>query len=178
MAAPSSEALEAALDLVAEVPDFPEPGVRYRDITPMLADPAALRAVTEALGAALPGGVDLVAGVEARGFVFAAAVAYSRGLGVLPLRKPGKLPKVAERVSYRLEYGTGGLELPADTVRAGSRVAIIDDVLATGGTVRAGSRLLETAGAEVPIVAVALELAGLGGREALAARNVHALRAV
>lgn len=175
-APPTNPELEAALDLIAEVPDFPEPGVRYRDITPMLADPEAFHAVTEGIAATLPGEVDLVAGVEARGFVFAAAVAYSRGLGVLPLRKPGKLPKVAERVSYRLEYGTAGLELPADTVPAGNRVAVIDDVLATGGTVLAACQLLEAVGATVPVVAVALELADLAGRDALSAWNVQALR--
>lgn len=170
--------LDAALGLIAEVPDFPEPGVLFRDLSPLFAHGAGLQAVTDALAATVPGDVELLAAVEARGFVLAAAVGYARGLGVVLVRKPGKLPNVAGRVDYALEYGTATLELPAGIVPAGQKVAVIDDVLATGGTVGAASRLLEEAGAEVTGISVVLELAALGGRAALAGRPVRALQIV
>lgn len=168
--------LDAALDLIAEVPDFPEPGVRYKDVTPMLADPKGLHVVTDALAETLPADVELIAGVEARGFVFAASVAYRRGVGMLPLRKSGKLPRVSAGVKYDLEYGTAQLELPAETVRPGQRIAVIDDVLATGGTLGAACDLVEKSGAEVAAISVVLELAVLSGRAALPGRPVHVLR--
>ncbi len=168
--------LERALDLISEVPDFPEPGVRYRDVTPLLADPDGFAAVTEALAAEIPDDVELAAGIEARGFVFAASIDQARGLGMLALRKPGKLPKVAAEVSYQLEYGSARLELPADTVRPGARIALVDDVLATGGTLSAAGRLIESVGATVASVSVVLELAELDGRLGLTDRKVHALR--
>lgn len=173
--------LARAFGLIRQVPDFPEPGVLFRDLTPMLADPAALRAVTDGLADAIssvPGGTELIAAVEARGFLLGAVVAARLGIGVVPVRKPGKLPVVADRIDYALEYGTATLELPADTVRPGRRVAVVDDVLATGGTVDATCRLLDRAGAEITAVAVLLELAALGGRDRLSGREVVALHTV
>lgn len=168
--------LDDALGLIAEVPDFPEPGVLFRDLSPLFADAGAFRAVTDALAETLAPGVEALAGVEARGFLLAAAVGYARGLGVVLIRKPGKLPQVAGRVDYALEYGTATVELPAGVVRPGQRVAILDDVLATGGTVAATGKLLEDAGAVVDGVSVVLELAALRGREVLGNREVHALQ--
>jgi adenine phosphoribosyltransferase len=168
--------LDDALGLIAEVPDFPEPGVLFRDLSPLFADAGGFKAVTDALAGSIDAGVDALAGVEARGFLLAAAVGYARGLGVVLIRKPGKLPQVAGRVDYALEYGTATVELPSGVVRPGQRIAILDDVLATGGTVAATSKLLEDAGAVVDGVSVVLELAALGGRKALGDRKVHALQ--
>ncbi|MDX3195017.1 adenine phosphoribosyltransferase [Streptomyces sp. MN03-5084-2B] len=168
--------LEEALGRIAEVPDFPEPGVLFRDMSPLFADADAFKAVTDTLASTIDPGVDALAGVEARGFVLAAAVGYARGLGVVLIRKPGKLPQVAGRVDYTLEYGTATVELPSGVVEPGQRIAILDDVLATGGTVAATSKLLEDAGAVVDSVSVILELAGLGGRDVLANRKLHTLR--
>ncbi|MBB4683205.1 adenine phosphoribosyltransferase [Amycolatopsis jiangsuensis] len=170
--------LDEALDLIAEVPDFPEPGVLFRDLSSLFADGPGFAAVVDGLAATLTPEAELVAGVEARGFLLAAAVGYSRGLGVVLVRKPGKLPSVAGRVDYALEYGTASVELPAGVVRAGRRIAVFDDVLATGGTVAATGKLLEDAGAVVTGVSVVLELAALGGRAVLGGRTVHALRSV
>ncbi|WP_020660178.1 adenine phosphoribosyltransferase [Amycolatopsis benzoatilytica] len=170
--------LDEALDLIAEVPDFPEPGVLFRDLSPLFADGPGFAAVTDALAESLDPEADLVAGVEARGFLLAAAAGYSRGLGVVLVRKPGKLPAVAGRVDYSLEYGTASVELPAGVVQPGQRIAVLDDVLATGGTVAATAKLLEDAGATVTGVSVVLELASLGGRAALGGRSVEALRKV
>jgi adenine phosphoribosyltransferase len=167
--------LEKALGLIAEVPDFPEPGVLFRDLSPLFADAVAFKAVADALADTLSPGVEALAGVEARGFLLAAAVGYARGLGVVLVRKPGKLPRVAGRVDYALEYGTATVELPADVVRPGQRIAVLDDVLATGGTVAATCRLLEDAGAVVDGVSVVMELAALDGRATLTNRQVHAL---
>ncbi|PXY19230.1 adenine phosphoribosyltransferase [Prauserella muralis] len=168
--------LDDALDLIAEIPDFPEPGILFRDLTPVFGDAAAFASVIDALGEAVGDGVDRLAAVEARGFVLAAAVGYARGLGVALVRKPGKLPAVAGRVDYALEYGTATLELPVGSVEPGQRVAIVDDVLATGGTVAATAKLVESAGAAVSGVAVVLELAALGARSRLGGMPVEALR--
>lgn len=168
--------LDKALDLIAEVPDFPEPGVLFRDLSPLFADAAGFKHVTDALAGTLDPDADLLAGVEARGFLLAAAVGYSRGLGVALIRKPGKLPRVAGRVDYTLEYGTATVELPEGVVKPGHRVAVIDDVLATGGTVAATCKLLEDAQAQVTGVSVVMELAALGGRSVLEGRRVEALR--
>jgi adenine phosphoribosyltransferase len=170
--------LDAALGLITEIPDFPEPGVRFRDLTPLLSDAAAFRSVVEALAATVPAESELVAGVEARGFPFAAAVATLRGLGLLLIRKPGKLPDVAHRVDYELEYGTASLELGARTVSPGARVALLDDLLATGGTLAAACSLLDQSGATVDVVSTVLELAALGGRSKLGGRAVHTLALV
>jgi adenine phosphoribosyltransferase len=160
--------------LVRDIPDFPEPGVVFRDITPVLADGAAFTAVAVAL-AALAGEADLVVGVEARGFLLGAAAALTAGTGLVPVRKAGKLPRVAASRSYELEYGTATLELPADTVVPGSRVFVVDDILATGGTAAAACDLVAAAGGEVLGFAAMIELAALGGRSRLGDLPVHAL---
>ena len=164
--------------LTREVADFPEPGILFRDLTPLLADPDGLAAVTEAL-AETASGAELVAGVDARGFLLGGAVATRLGTGVLAVRKGGKLPPPVRRQTYSLEYGTATLEIPAEGVDlAGRNVVIIDDVLATGGTVAATARLLDDAGAAVTGVAVVLELAGLRGRDAVAPLPVSSLSTV
>ncbi|MBB3053250.1 adenine phosphoribosyltransferase [Prauserella isguenensis] len=169
--------LDEALGLIAELPDFPEPGVVFRDLTPLFGDPKAFATVIDALAEAV-GDVEQLAAVEARGFVLAAAVAYAKGVGVTLVRKAGKLPSVGGSVDYDLEYGTATLELPADAIRPGARVAVVDDILATGGTVAATQSLLAEAGAEVRSVAVVLELAALGGRERLGDAPLHVLKTV
>jgi len=161
-------------DLIRDVPDHPQPGVLFRDITPALADAEAFTTIATEL-AALAGEATLVAGVEARGFLLGAAAALVAGVGVVPVRKAGKLPKVAASRTYDLEYGTATLELPADTVAPGTSVFVIDDVLATGGTAAAACDLLTTAGARVVGFGVLLEIAGLGGRARLGEIPVHAL---
>jgi adenine phosphoribosyltransferase len=162
------------LPLVREIPDFPEPGVLFRDLGPAFADAAVFRAVIDALVAPTPQ-VDVVVGVEARGFLLGAAAGYALGGGVVGVRKPGKLPVVAHREAYTLEYGTASLELADGTVRPGQRVLVIDDVLATGGTLAAACALVERAGATVSGVAVVLEIGLLSGRDRLAGRPLHVL---
>lgn len=170
--------LDAALDLIAAVPDFPEPGVLFRDLSPLFGSAPAFASVVDALGDTLDQDVELLAAVEARGFLLAAALGYASGLGVTLVRKPGKLPSVDGRIDYELEYGTETLELPAATVRQGQRVAVIDDVLATGGTAAATCALLHKVGAVVSGVSVVLEIDGLGGRSGLPGIQVNALRMV
>jgi adenine phosphoribosyltransferase len=160
--------------LVRTQPDFPQPGVLFRDLTPVLADAQALREVGTALAAAAPDAT-LIAGLESRGFLLGAAAAAIAGTGVLAVRKPGKLPGDILFEDYQLEYGTARLELHPDDVPAGSRVLVIDDVLATGGTAAAACRLLRRAGAHIAGVAVAVELGELGGRAALPGVQVTAL---
>jgi adenine phosphoribosyltransferase len=163
--------------LVRDVPDYPHPPIVFRDITPLLADGSALRDVTEAFAglAAADGGVDVVAGMEARGFLLGAPLAVRLGVGFLPLRKAGKLPPPVERVDYDLEYGTAAIELRTGTLRPGARVLLVDDVLATGGTAAAAAELIERCGGRVVALAFLLELAGLGGRARLAGRTVETL---
>lgn len=171
--------LEHALDLARTVPDFPEPGVLFWDLTPVLADPDALAAVVDGFHRAHDAaGTSLVAAIEARGFLFGASFASTHGYGILPVRKAGKLPVVRHRLEYRLEYGTATLEVPADVVRPGQGVLVVDDVLATGGTAAAACELVEQAGGTVTGVCVVLEIGALGGRQRLAGRPVHALRTV
>jgi adenine phosphoribosyltransferase len=166
---------ELIASLTRNVADFPEPGVQFRDLTPLFADRNGMAAVTDAL-ADIASGADLVAGVDSRGFLVAAAVATRLGTGVLAIRKPGKLPPPVLAEQYQLEYGTAILEIPADGIALRGRdVVIIDDVLATGGTLGAAARLLTHAGANVTAAAVVVELAALGGREALAPLPVHSL---
>jgi adenine phosphoribosyltransferase len=148
--------------------------VVFRDITPVLADAEAFTAVSVAL-AALVGEADLVVGVEARGFLLGAAAALTAGTGIVPVRKAGKLPLVAASRSYELEYGTATLELPADVVAPGSRVFVVDDVLATGGTAVAACDLVSAVGAEVVGFAAMIELVDLDGRARLGRIPVHAL---
>jgi len=167
-------ALRRVAELIRDVPDFPEPGILFRDITPALADAEAFAAVATEL-AALIGSADVVVGIEARGFLLGAAAAVVAGTGVVPVRKAGKLPKVAASHSYRLEYGTATVELPADTVTPGARAFVVDDVLATGGTLGAAIALVERAGGIVAAVSVVIELTALGGRERIRPHAVHAL---
>jgi adenine phosphoribosyltransferase len=169
---------EAVADLIAglvlDVPDFPQAGVVFKDLSRLLADPVGYRTVVDALAGSFDG-YDVVVGIEARGFVLAAAVAYAAGTGVVPVRKAGKLPRQTHAASYELEYGAATLEVQTDAFSPGQRVLVLDDVLATGGTAEATLRLVELAGG-VPIgFAVLLELGFLGGRARLAGRNVHAL---
>ena len=165
-----SEALTRAESLIRTIPDYPEPGVQFRDITPLLADASALRTVIHAMIAPFEGSFDVVAGVEARGFLLAGAVAMEAGVGLVPIRKAGKLPLPAASVSYALEYGTATIEAHDDIV-GGTRVLLVDDVLATGGTLVAAHELVETLGGVVVGTAVLMELTALGGREVVG--DVH-----
>ena len=160
------------LDLVRDVPDFPEPGILFKDITPLLADHDAFAAVVTALAAAGRDGagntvVDKVVGMEARGFIIAAPVALALGAGFVPVRKAGKLPRATHAVSYALEYGEATLEIHQDAIAPGDRVLLVDDVLATGGTVVATDQLVRLCGGVTHAVAVLLELTFLPGREAI-----------
>lgn len=178
MAGTDTGAVADALALIREIPDFPEPGVLFRDLGPVFADPKAFRAMVDGLGSTLDPATDVLVAVEARGFLLGAAVGYASGLGVVPVRKPGKTPLVAHRADYQLEYGTASLELPTGLLRPGQQVAVVDDVLATGGTVAATGRLVESAGATVTGVSVVVELAALGGRTRLPEYEVSALLTV
>lgn len=161
---------ELLLSRIADVPDYPKPGVVFKDITPLLADPAAFGALTDAFaGMCERYDVDKVVGLEARGFILAAPVAVRAGAGFVPVRKAGKLPGTTLRQAYDLEYGTAEIEVHADAFKPGDRVLVIDDVLATGGTADASLRLVRRAGAEVVGVAVLMELGFLAGRERLEA---------
>jgi adenine phosphoribosyltransferase len=175
--------LAAALALIADVPDFPEPGILFKDITPLLADHAALHEVIAALAAAGRDEdgrpvVDKVLGMESRGFILGAPVALDLGVGFVPVRKAGKLPRATYAVSYALEYGEATLEVHQDALQPGDRVLLVDDVLATGGTARATVELAERCGAQVHGIAVLMELGFLPGREATGAVPVTALLTV
>lgn len=169
----------AAMDLttlIRTIADFPKPGIGFRDITPLLRRPEALREVVEAWAARFGGaGVDQVLAIESRGFLFGAPLALRLGAGVVPLRKPGKLPAATWSEDYDLEYGTNRLEMHTDAVRPGQRVLLIDDVLATGGTLAAAWRLARRAQAQVVGAGVVIELAGLDGRAQLTGLPVAAL---
>jgi adenine phosphoribosyltransferase len=161
---------------VRDIPDFPKPGIVFKDITPMLLDGGALDAAVRELAApAKPLGVELVVAAEARGFILGAALARELGAGFVPARKPGKLPHETVSAEYVLEYGVDALELHADALAGGSRVLVHDDLLATGGTAGAVCELVERLGAEVVACSFLVELSFLGGRERLAPREVHTL---
>lgn len=155
--------LAHARSLIRTIKDYPQPGVLFRDITPLLADGRAMRAVAEGLIAQANTTFDIVAGIEARGFIFAGAVAAVAGKGMLPIRKEGKLPMPAQRISYQKEYGPDTLEVSPE-LEAGMRVLLLDDILATGGTLKAAADLIDRVGAQIAEVGVVLELEGLGGR--------------
>jgi adenine phosphoribosyltransferase len=162
---------------IRDVPDYPQAGVMFKDITPLLADGEAFAAVVDAL-AVTYGPVDKVAGIEARGFILAAPVANRLGVGFVPIRKQGKLPGATFAEDYDLEYGTATIEVLTDAFVPGERVLVIDDVLATGGTARATADLVQRAGARVAGLAVLLELSFLNGRAKLAGLPVSALLTV
>jgi adenine phosphoribosyltransferase len=162
--------------LVRDIPDFPRPGITFKDITPLLADAGAFRAAVDGIAGRFDGAtVDRVLGVEARGFILAAPIAYRFGAGFTPVRKAGKLPWQVEAEEYALEYGTDLLEIHRDAVAPGERVLVVDDVLATGGTAAATVRLVERLGGEVVGLGFALELAFLDGRSRLPGRDVQSL---
>ena len=181
---------ELIAGLAVDIPDFPQPGVVFRDLTPVFADGPAFRRMVEGLaapsvvdpraaalttsGSGDPG-FDVVVGVEARGFLLAAAVALEARVGVVPVRKAGKLPRERLSADYALEYGTATLEVHTDSISPGQRVLLVDDVLATGGTLAATVSLVEALGGVVVAVSVVIELAGLAGRQRLAPHTVHAL---
>lgn len=162
--------------LIREVPDFPQPGILFYDITTLLKDASGLKAVIDAFGKRYQGSsVDVVLGIEARGFIFAPAVAYALGVGFVPVRKPKKLPAETVREEYQLEYGTDSLEIHKDAIEPGQRVLIVDDVLATGGTAAAVTRLIEKLGGKVAGLGFVLELDFLHGRDKVAGYELFSL---
>ena len=177
MNAPPNTPVQARLRaLVRDVPDFPKPGILFRDITPLLSDAAAFRLAVEELTARIrPLRPDVGAAVEARGFLVGAAVALASGCGIIPIRKPGKLPYRSRRVTYALEYGTDTLEVHEDAIAPGQRVVLLDDVLATGGTLAGAADLVRQSGARVAACAVLLELTALKGRDRLPGIEMIAL---
>jgi adenine phosphoribosyltransferase len=160
---------------IRDVPDFPKPGIVFKDITPLLADAGAFRAMIDALVAPYRGRVDTVLGIESRGFIIGAAAALALGTGIAIVRKPGKLPHRTHRASYELEYGSDTLEIHHDAVGNGHRVLLLDDLLATGGTASAAIELVGRCGGIVTACAFVIELGFLGGRARLAPHEVHAL---
>jgi adenine phosphoribosyltransferase len=166
--------IDDALSLIREIPDYPKPGIRFQDITPLLAHGEAFIAITEEF-ATYADSSTLVAGIEARGFIFAAPVAVRLGAGFVPVRKPGKLPWTVVSESYTLEYGTDTLEIHADAVGEGDSVVIVDDVLATGGTAAATIRLVESLGAKVAGLVFLIELPALGGRSLIEGYEINSV---
>jgi adenine phosphoribosyltransferase len=168
--------IESLHRLIREIPDFPKPGILFRDITPLLASPSGLALAVELMANPFRGqNIDLVVGAESRGFIFGTAVACCLSAGFALVRKPGKLPHTRISKSYALEYGTDTLEMHSDAIVAGQRVLIVDDLLATGGTMQACCDLVEELGGELAGIAVLIELPGLGGRKKLAPRAVHSV---
>jgi adenine phosphoribosyltransferase len=166
----------ALAEYIRDIPDWPKKGILFRDITPLLASPEAFPAAVEALSRPWREvGIEYVAAVEARGFIFGAAVAARLGAGFIPIRKKGKLPYETERVTYDLEYGTDCVEMHRDAVTHGARVLMVDDLLATGGTMWAACQLVEKLGARVVGIAFLIELTDLHGRDRLASYNVHSV---
>lgn len=161
---------------IRDIPDFPKPGIIFRDITPLVADAQALKfAIGQLIEPFAGDRIDVVAGMEARGFIFGSLAAWELGVGFVPLRKPGKLPHTVQRESYDLEYGSASLEIHADAVKPGERVLLMDDLIATGGTAAASCQLLERLGAKVAGCAFLIELDDLKGRDRLTGRRVHTL---
>jgi adenine phosphoribosyltransferase len=162
--------------LIRDVPDFPEPGIVFKDITPVLADPIAFSTIIDLIVVHFGrGNVDKVVGIEARGFILGAPVAYHFGAGVIPVRKKGKLPHDTLAEEYALEYGTAALEIHRDAVQPGERILIVDDVLATGGTARAAASLVERVGGKVCGIATLIELDFLHGRDKLQGHDLFTL---
>lgn len=167
--------MEQLKALIRDIPDFPQPGILFRDVTPLLRDPQALRRVVDALAERFRGRVDVVAGIESRGFIFGAPLALELGVGFVPIRKLGKLPAAKLSREYALEYGTAALEIHEDAVAPGERVLLVDDLLATGGTAHAAASLVTAVGGTVEAVAFVIELLFLEGRRNLEGVEVHAL---
>ncbi|MGH8548790.1 MAG: adenine phosphoribosyltransferase [Methylococcales bacterium] len=168
--------MERLKSYIRDIPDFPKPGILFKDITPLVKDPETLRlAVHQILHPFVGTQITAVAGMEARGFIFGALVAWELGVGFIPLRKPGKLPYNVHTVSYDLEYGSAALEVHIDALELGDRVLLIDDLLATGGTAKASCELIEYCGAEVVGCAFVIELDDLRGRELIGRYRVHSL---
>ena len=168
--------IEQIKALIRDVPDFPEPGIVFKDITPVLADPIAFSTITDLVVVRFGrGNVDKVVGIEARGFIIASPVAYHFGAGFVPIRKQGKLPAETAHEDYELEYGSATLELHVDGISPGERVLIVDDVLATGGTAKAAASLVQRVGGEVCGIATVIELDFLHGRERLADHELYTM---
>ncbi len=162
-----------AAALIRNVPDFPKPGIQFKDITPLLGDDDAFRDVIEVLAEQAPPGIDVVCGVESRGFIFGTPLALRLGVGFVPIRKPGKLPGAVIEEHFDLEYGSSVLAIHTDALHPGQRVLVVDDLLATGGTLQASIRLVQKLHAEVAQVQVVIELAGLSGRQNLTSLGVY-----
>lgn len=161
---------------IRDIPDWPKEGILFRDITPLLADPDAFAAAIDALSAGFAeAGIEYVAAVEARGFIFGSAVAEKLRAGFVPIRKKGKLPSQTESITYDLEYGTDTLEVHLDAVESGAKVLMVDDLLATGGTMGAACKLVEKIGGKVAGIVFLIELAGLGGAEKVADYEVTSI---
>jgi len=168
--------MEEVAKLIRDVPDFPKKGIVFKDITPLLGDGPAFARVIDAFAAKLEGkGVNKIVGIESRGFIFGAALALKLGIGFVPVRKPGKLPYQTVRESYALEYGTDAIEMHRDAVKPGEKVALVDDLLATGGTLAACAKLVRTVGGDPVISLLVVELSFLKGREKLKGHDLHAL---
>ncbi len=161
-------------DYIRDIPDFPKPGIVFKDITPLLADGDAFAASVSELSRFVAEDVDAIVGIEARGFIFGAALAQQLGLGLVTVRKPGKLPADVHSIEYELEYGVDRLEIHRDALSAGHKVVIVDDLLATGGTAAATVELIEQLGAEVDACLFVIELSFLNGRKAVKAKT-HSL---
>jgi adenine phosphoribosyltransferase len=162
--------------LIRNVPDFPLPGIQFKDITTLLRDGAAFHSVIDQLAQRYEGrGIDVIVGIESRGFIFSAPLAYRLGAGLVPIRKPGKLPADTFQVEYQLEYGSNVLEIHQDALAPGARVVIVDDLLATGGTVAAAAQLVEKIGGVVEEVAFVIELGFLNGRQRLTRYPIFSL---
>jgi len=162
--------------LIREIPDFPQPGILYRDITPLLRDPKAFKYVIDQLAARFRDDpLDAIVAVESRGFLFGAPLAHQMGMPLIPVRKPGKLPAATYTTEFTLEYGASTLELHTDAISTGERVLVVDDLLATGGTLAATARLVEMAGGVVGAICVIIELTQLKGRRQLAGYDVYSL---
>ncbi|MFC4993803.1 adenine phosphoribosyltransferase [Rubritalea tangerina] len=167
------EKLQAA---IRDVPDFPQPGILFKDITPILADPELLQASISEISATLPHqNIDKVVGIDARGFIFAPTIALQKGAGFVPVRKKGKLPWKTKSQSYSLEYGENVIEIHEDAVQPGDKVMLVDDLLATGGTAGAAVKLLKALGADVVCVSFLIELSALNGRDAIECDNIHSI---
>jgi adenine phosphoribosyltransferase len=172
----SAETLAYAKSKIRDIPDFPTPGILFKDITPLLADPRAFHIVLDSIAERFIGEhVDAIVGVEARGFIFGGALAARLNASFVPARKPGKLPAESDRVSYKTEYSTAELEMHKNSIKRGARVVVVDDVLATGGTAKASAQLVATQGGEVIAYAFVIELSFLNGNKVLSPSRVESV---